>query len=112
MAVPSGIVSIWIGIGIARDGYILVNGQPSKDFGSICTAVGTPLLGVAIGLALFYLVPKVRRDNSCRTLKWSGPARSAAKSAGVRSAWVLYIGSNSRDTKRLTRERPVEKSKF
>jgi hypothetical protein len=64
MAALSGIVSIGIGIGIARDGYILVNGQPSKDFGSICAAVGTPLLGVAVGLALFYFVPKVRRDKS------------------------------------------------
>ena len=60
MAIMSGIVSVVIGIGIIRDGYILINGQPRDDFGSVCTAVGTPLLGVAFGLALFYLVPKVR----------------------------------------------------
>lgn len=64
MAVMSGVVSIWIGIGIVRDGYILVNGQPSNNFGSICVAVGIPLLGVAVGLALFYFVPKVSRDES------------------------------------------------
>lgn len=67
MAVLSGIVSISIGVGIVRDGYILVNGQPSTDSRSICLAVGTPLLGVAIGLALFFLVPKVRRDGGDRS---------------------------------------------
>lgn len=64
MAVLSGVVSLWIGVGIVRDGYILVNGQPSKHLGPIFTAVGTPLLGVVIGLALFYFVPKVHRDTS------------------------------------------------
>jgi len=64
MAILSGVVSLWIGVGIVRDGYILVNGQPSKDLGPIFVAVGTPLLGVAVGLALFYLVPKVRRPES------------------------------------------------
>ena len=64
MAIMSGVVSLVIGFGIVRDGYILVNGQPSKDLGPICAAVGTPLLGVVVGLALFYFVPKVRRDQS------------------------------------------------
>lgn len=61
MAILSGIVSVVIGVGIAHDGYILVSGEPSTDLGTIVTAVATPLLGVAIGLALFYFVPKVRR---------------------------------------------------
>ena len=60
MAVLSLIVSVWIGIGIVRDGYILVNGRQSHDIGAIATAVCTPLLGVAVGLALFFLVPKAR----------------------------------------------------
>lgn len=64
MAILSGVVSLWIGVGILRDGYILVNGQPSKHLGPIFTAVGTPLLGVVIGFALFSLVPKVRREPS------------------------------------------------
>jgi hypothetical protein len=64
MAIMSAIVSLWIGVGIVRDGYILVNGHPSDDVKSICVAVGTPLLGVAVGLALFYFMPKVRRDGS------------------------------------------------
>lgn len=64
IAVLSGIVSISIGVGIVRDGYILVNGQPDKHLGPILTAVGTPLLGVLVGLALFYFVPKVGRDTS------------------------------------------------
>jgi phosphate/sulfate permease len=49
-----------IGIGIVRDGYILVNGTQSREVSAIATAVGTPLLGVAVGLALFFLIPKVR----------------------------------------------------
>jgi len=53
MALLSLLASAAIGIGIVRDGYILVNGHPSRDFASIATAVGTPLLGLAIGLALF-----------------------------------------------------------
>jgi hypothetical protein len=61
MAVMSGIVSGVIGIGIAKDGYILVNGRPENGFGTIATAIGTPLVGVVLGLALFYFVPKVRR---------------------------------------------------
>lgn len=64
MAILSGVVSIWIGAGIIRDGYILVNGQPSKGMEPILMAVATPLLGVVFGLALFYFVPKVRRDES------------------------------------------------
>jgi len=60
MALLSLLASAAIGIGIVRDGYILVNGHPSRDFASIATAVGTPLLGLAIGLALFFLTPKVR----------------------------------------------------
>ena len=60
IAVLSLIVSAGIGIGIARDGYILVNGRQSRDIGAIATAVGTPLLGIAAGLALFFLVKKGR----------------------------------------------------
>jgi hypothetical protein len=60
MAVSSVVVSTWVGIGIARDGYVLVNGNPSREIASIATAVCTPLLGVVVGLALFLLVPKVR----------------------------------------------------
>lgn len=64
MAILSGVVSLWIGVGVVRDGYILVNGQPSKDLSPIFMAVGTPLLGIVVGLALFYFAPKVRRHES------------------------------------------------
>jgi len=60
IAVLSLIVSATLGIGIARDGYILVNGSQSHDVGAIATAIGTPFIGVAVGLALFFLVPKAR----------------------------------------------------
>lgn len=63
MAVLSAVVSAWIGIGILRDGYILVNGNPSQEIGTMATAVCTPLLGVVVGLALFLLVPRVRPSN-------------------------------------------------
>jgi hypothetical protein len=64
MAIMSGLVSTWIGFGIARDGYILVEGRPAHDVSAIATAVCTPLIGVAVGLALFFLVPKVRAPDS------------------------------------------------
>jgi hypothetical protein len=60
IAVLSLIVSAGIGLGIVRDGYVLIDGRQSRDVGAFITAVGTPLLGVAAGLALFYLVPKLR----------------------------------------------------
>jgi hypothetical protein len=60
MAALSLVVSASIGIGIARDGYILVNGSPSRDLSSIATAVCTPLFGVVVGLALFFFVPKAQ----------------------------------------------------
>jgi hypothetical protein len=63
MAVMSGIVSGAIGIGIAKDGYILVNGRPEFGPWTIATGIGTPLIGVVLGLALFYFVPKVRRTS-------------------------------------------------
>ena len=61
MAILSGCVSIAIAFDIATHGYVLVNGQPSRAPASIAGAVGIPLVGVALGMALFYFVPKVRR---------------------------------------------------
>jgi hypothetical protein len=58
MALLSAIVSTFIALDVIRSGYILVDGHPSRAIGPIATAVGTPLFGVAIGLALFFLVPK------------------------------------------------------
>jgi len=66
MAILSAIVSLWIGIQVARDRYILVNGEPSTDAKSIITAICMPLIGVGVGLALFYLVPKGRRISAER----------------------------------------------
>ncbi len=63
MAIFSVVVSAWIAIGIARDGYILVNGHPSRDVASMATAACTPLIGVVIGLALFLFVPRVRKSD-------------------------------------------------
>lgn len=64
MAILSGIVSMWIGAEVARDGFILVNGEPSTDVESIATAICMPLIGVGLGLALFFLVPKVDVKNT------------------------------------------------
>lgn len=61
IAIMSLIVSAVIGVEIAQQGYIVVNGNRSHAFGSIATAVGTPLIGVVIGLALYFFVPRVRR---------------------------------------------------
>ncbi len=61
MAILSGCVSIAMAFDIATHGYFLVNGQPSRDPASIASAVGIPLIGVALGMALFYFVPKVSR---------------------------------------------------
>ena len=61
MAILSGCVSIAIGWDIATHGYVLVNGQPSRQLASIAGAVGIPLIGVVFGMALFYFVPKVPR---------------------------------------------------
>lgn len=58
MAGLSAVVSAFIAFDVIRSGYILVNGHPSHDIGAIATAICTPLLGVVIGLALFFLVPK------------------------------------------------------
>jgi hypothetical protein len=60
MAILSGVVSLALGVGILHDGYVLVNGQPSKDLEPILMAVGKPLFGVVVGLALFYFVPRIR----------------------------------------------------
>lgn len=61
MAILSGCVSIVMAFDIATHGYILVNGQPSRDLASIASAVGIPLIGVVLGMVLFYFVPKVPR---------------------------------------------------
>jgi hypothetical protein len=64
MAALSAIVALLIGVGVLRDGYILVDGQPSRELTTILRAVGTPLLGVGAGLALFFFVPKVDQSKS------------------------------------------------
>jgi hypothetical protein len=60
MAIMSVVVSGWIGAEVVRDGYILVGGLPSHDGHAIATAICTPLIGVVVGLGLFFLVPKVQ----------------------------------------------------
>jgi hypothetical protein len=64
MAILSGCVSMAMAFDIATHGYVLVNGQPSRDAASIAGAVGIPLIGVALGLALFYCVPQVARKGA------------------------------------------------
>jgi len=61
MAIFSGCVSMAMAFDIATHGYVLVNGQPLRDPASIAGAVGIPLIGVVLGMALFYFVPKVPR---------------------------------------------------
>ena len=63
LAVMSAVVSVVIAIGIAKEGSIRVEGHPDKGLTSIAIAIGTPLVGVLLGLALFYFVPKVRRSS-------------------------------------------------
>lgn len=60
MAIMSLIVSGWVGAQIVRDGYILVDGIRSHDVQAIGIAICTPLIGVVVGLSLFFLVPKVQ----------------------------------------------------
>jgi hypothetical protein len=60
MAITSVVVSGWIGMEVLRDGYILVGGLQSHDGHAIATAICTPLIGVVVGLGLFFLVPKVQ----------------------------------------------------
>jgi len=60
MAIMSVIVSGWMGAQIVREGYILVGGVRSHDVHAIATAICTPLIGVAVGLGLFFLIPKVQ----------------------------------------------------
>jgi hypothetical protein len=65
MAIMSVIVSGWMGAQIFRDGYILVGGVRSHDdTQAIATAICTPLIGVVVGLSLFFLVPKVQAPKS------------------------------------------------
>lgn len=67
MAILSLVVSTVMGIDIARHGYVLVDGGPSRSLSSILTAVGTPLIGVVIGLALYFFVPRVRESSHSKT---------------------------------------------
>lgn len=60
MAILSLAVSIIMAIDITLHGYILVDGSPPHSLRSILTAICTPLIGVAIGLALYFLIPKVQ----------------------------------------------------
>ena len=64
MAIMSVIVSGWMGAQILRDGYILVGGVRSHDTQAIATAICMPLIGVVVGLSLFFLVPKVQAPRS------------------------------------------------
>jgi hypothetical protein len=52
MAILSGCVSIAIAFDIATHGYVLVDGQPSRDLVLIAGAVGIPLIGVAMPIRL------------------------------------------------------------
>jgi len=65
MAILSGCMPIAIASDIATHGYLLVNGRQSRDPASIAGAVGIPLIGVVMGMALFYFVPKVPRKGGC-----------------------------------------------
>lgn len=58
------IVSIVIGLDIARDGYILVEGQPDESLGAVLKAIGIPLAGAVFGVALFLIVPRRARSKS------------------------------------------------
>ena len=68
LAIVSGCVSLAIAFDIATHGYVLVNGRPSKEFASISGAVGIPLTGVVLGMALFLFVPKVQRKGGSSQL--------------------------------------------
>lgn len=62
LAAMSACVSVVLAIDLLRDGYVLVNGIPDRSVATILGAVAAPLAGVALGLCLFYFVPRVRRD--------------------------------------------------
>lgn len=59
IAVLSGLLFLGMGIPILLNGYVLINRAPTTAPGAFAAALGFPLAGVAIGLALYRFVPKV-----------------------------------------------------
>jgi hypothetical protein len=49
-------------IGFARDGYVLISGEPSRNLLDMIGIAAAPLAGVFAGLCLFFFVPRVNRN--------------------------------------------------
>lgn len=60
IAVLSGLLFLGMGISVVRDGYVLLDGAPTTAPVALAVTLGLPLAGVAIGLAIYRFVPKVR----------------------------------------------------
>ena len=72
IAALSAFVSISLAFEIAKDGFVLVNGEPDFSGQAIAIAICTPLIGVVIGIALFYLVPKPSPGSESSNTKDAG----------------------------------------
>ena len=55
------LVAIVLAYDIVRDGYILVEGKRDRSFSAIGTAIGLPICGLILGLAVFAMLRRVRR---------------------------------------------------
>lgn len=64
MAVLSACVSVGFAISFARDGYVLINGEPNRSLFDMIGIAAAPLAGVLLGLCLFFFVPRVNRNGN------------------------------------------------
>jgi hypothetical protein len=62
MAILSGCASVAFAVDVARQGYVLVNGVPNRNVADMIGVAAMPLAGVAAGLALFFFIPRVPKD--------------------------------------------------
>lgn len=60
IAVLSGLLFLGMSISVVRDGYVVLDGAPTASLSAFAVALGLPLAGVAIGLALYRFIPKVK----------------------------------------------------
>lgn len=62
-AILSLVVCVMVGLDIVEDGFVIVNGHPSRELSTFAIAVGTPLLGVLGGLVLYWKYRPVRPED-------------------------------------------------
>jgi hypothetical protein len=72
IAALSAFVSASLAFEIARDGFVLINGEPDFSGQAIAVAICTPLIGVVIGMAVLCLVPKISPGSESSDKKDAG----------------------------------------